>query len=97
MNLFYFLASINRKFPFPYCKICGEMPSKIGNYTNMELAKIRRPRRFDKKYGLMCAKHAGELTESLIKDLKLTDEDIKIATHTALEKISEEMSRIAHL
>lgn len=94
MKFWYKIASMGRKFEFPYCKKCGGVPSKIGNYTNMEIIKIKNPWKFDRKYGLMCAEHAGELTESFKNSLNLNCEDIKQFTEKAMLQIMEEISVI---
>lgn len=91
MKLWYYIASLGRGFPFPYCKVCGEMPSKMGNYTNMEILGIKNPWSFDRKYGLMCAHHAGELTEQLKKSMNLDDKTIKNAIGKAMSKTTDEL------
>ncbi len=91
MKLWYYIASIGREFPFPCCKTCGEMPSKMGNYTNMEIVGIKNPWRFDRKYGLMCAHHAGELTGQLKSSMSLSDETVKQATRKAMLKVTDEL------
>lgn len=80
-----------RQFKFPYCKKCGKMPSKMGNFTNMELAGIINPRIFDKKYGLMCVEHAAELTFELMDENQLTEKDLSDASKMAHARLMKDL------
>ncbi len=54
----------------------------LGNLTNMyALGYGHNPEKFDKEVGTMCANHAGELTEKLLREGKVTEEQFAQA-HT---------------
>ena len=76
---------------FPSCKICGGETTRTGNTTNMILAGIRNPEEFNAKYGMMCAKHAGEVTKRLIDEKQLSEEDLKKAHKKAIKLICSQL------
>ena len=70
---------------FPACRLCGKETSKMGNLTNMVLAGIDDPVRFDDEYGMMCAEHAGQLTEKIVSERGLSESELKNAVAKATE------------
>lgn len=57
----------------------------MGNLTNMVLAGIDDPVRFDDEYGMMCAEHAGQLTEKIVSERGLSESELKNAVAKATE------------
>lgn len=70
---------------FPTCKICGRETTKAGNLINMVLMGINDPVLFNNDYGMMCAEHAGELTERIISEKGLSASDFAKANKRATE------------
>lgn len=68
---------------FPICRRCSKKTSKAGNYTNMYLSGIRDPKKFDKKYGMMCGDHASEVTEEIMAEKNLSMRDWEKANRKA--------------
>ena len=70
---------------FPKCKVCGKATSKAGNLTNMVLVEIEDPGRVDDEYGMMCAEHAGELTDRIVSEKRLSESELQEAMARAHE------------
>lgn len=73
------------------CHICGKELSKVGNYTNMILSDITDPKEFDESYGLKCAEHSSELTELLVSENKISEEDFEKAFELAEKQAHRDM------
>ena len=76
---------------FPTCRKCSKTTSKTGNYTNMYLSGILDPEEFDKKYGMMCGDHAGELTRIIMAEKKLSKRDFANAHMNALAALDKDL------
>ena len=79
---------------FPGCKKCLKPTSKMGNYTNMYLSDILYPEEYNKKYGMMCAEHAGEVSEIIIKEKKMKISDWEEATQKARAIMHQELESL---
>jgi len=79
---------------FTTCRKCKNQTSKVGNYTNMFLSGICNPGEFDNHYGMMCANHAAEITQKIIKEKNLTELDLENAHKKALKIMDEEISNL---
>lgn len=68
------------------CKICGAETSKTGNVTNMILSGLTHdPEGFNEKYGMMCKEHAGQVTQQIMQENNLSDDDFEAAFSQAEE------------
>jgi hypothetical protein len=79
---------------FPACKKCGKETSRTGNITNMILLGIEDPQEFNQRYGMMCERHAAEITERMAKERNLTPGDIAKANIKALKVMAQELSNL---
>ncbi|MGB7296559.1 MAG: hypothetical protein WBC70_13310 [Candidatus Aminicenantales bacterium] len=76
---------------FSTCRKCSKTTSKVGNYTNMYLSGILDPEEFDKKYGMMCGDHAGEMTKIILSEKNLSRKDFAEAHRKALMVMDQEL------
>lgn len=79
---------------FPTCRKCSKTTSKAGNYTNMYLSGILDPEEFDKKYGMMCGDHAGEVTSIIMREKNLSERDWRKANRKALIALDQDLTLI---
>jgi hypothetical protein len=82
------------KLLFPTCRKCSKSTSKSGNYTNMVLSGIYDPEEFDKKYGMMCADHAGEVTRIIMNEKFLSQRDFRKAYQKAQKALEHDLALI---
>lgn len=73
------------KIYFPTCKKCGKETSRAGNITNMILSGMTDPDEFNQRYGMMCTRHAVEITEKIAQERNLTSDDIAKANIKVLK------------
>jgi len=76
---------------FPTCKLCGQETSRMGNLTNMVLVGINDPVCFNDKYGMMCAEHAGQLTEKILSEKGLSESELENAMAKATEIMGKDL------
>lgn len=73
------------------CKVCGKPQSKTGNYTNMILCKMYDADKFNNKYGILCADHAGELTKRLVVEKDISQKDLEMTIEVAERMVAKEL------
>lgn len=77
-------ASLPILFWWKKCKICGQEVSMVGNLTNMILIKIVDPKEFYTRFGMMCAEHAGEITNKIAEEKGFNDQEVMRAIQEAM-------------